>query len=103
MSIFPKPADSPSVKPTRPRCPACGEEMVFVALVIPRGETIYRAWMCDCQYRQKVAGPDGPEYRNLDFVPEGIISNILWAREYDDGSFVMRIHPRGQEGQPDAA
>ena len=34
---------------------------------------------------------------------EGVVSNILWAREYDEGSFVMRIHPRGQEGLPDAA
>jgi hypothetical protein len=94
MSIFPKPYGSRRPRVKRPRCPECGEELVFAALVVPGGEAIYRAWVCDCQYRESRPGPDGREYHDLDFVPRGIINQILHCRESDEGAFVMRIRPR---------
>lgn len=55
-----------------PTCHDCGRRMVFVVMVLPG--VIFRTWQCDCQYRGQ------------EFVPPEVVSEIVRAREWEDGS-----------------
>jgi hypothetical protein len=81
--LFPGRRPPQQISPTRPRCVNCGEELVFVALVIPGGERMWRTWQCDCYYRDGV------------YVPEEIVADIVRARDWDDGSVVVKLPGSG--------
>lgn len=67
-------------KPTRPICPKCQREMVFVALAYPG--LVYHTFMCDCFYRDD---------SNRDIYPAGLVADIVRAREFNDGSLVIDL------------
>lgn len=59
-------------QPARPRCITCGRELVFVALRV--NTVVFSAWMCDCEKQ-----------------PQGINSEIVQAREWDQASIVVEV------------
>lgn len=63
----------------RPICPECNREMVFIAITIPADGCFYKTWQCDC------------EYRDEEYAPDGIIADIMRAREWHDGSVAREI------------
>lgn len=60
-------------------CQSCGRRLVFVAMVA--GGKMFKTWQCDCEYR----------IEDDNIVPPEIISEIVRAREWDDGSIVYDV------------
>lgn len=56
----------------KPECPYCKREMVY--LLVGENGQLFKGWTCDC------------EYREADDAPDGIIAEIVRAREWDDVS-----------------
>lgn len=70
-----------SEKPiSRIHCPNCGRRLVFVAAAVC-GDYL-PGYVCDCMLRD-------PDIAHL--IPEDLISLIVRAREWDDGSVVISI------------
>ena len=53
--------------------------LVFVAMAAPGA--IFHAWMCDCVYRKM----------DQEFRPPELISDIVRAREWDDGGVAFDL------------
>ena len=62
----------------RPYCPRCNRELVFCAIAGP--DMMIPSWVCDCELRL-----------NGDVAPYGLITDIVRAREYNDGSLVFDL------------
>ena len=56
----------------RPLCTSCGLELVFAAIRF--GNQVFSAWLCDCTHQ-----------------PEGVKTDIVLAREWDDQSVVYTM------------
>ena len=57
---------------SRPICPECDRELIFVTIVLEGSGEMFKTWQCDCEYR------DG------DCVPEDVVQAIVRAREGDE-------------------
>ena len=66
----------------RPLCPACGRDMVYTYLSAPA--VVYRAWMCDCEYRRLNGDP-------VEFVPPVVVGLICQSREFDAGCVTVNL------------
>ena len=66
----------------RPLCPACEREMVYVYMSGPA--VVYRAYMCDCEYRRLGGDP-------VEYSPPAIVGLILQAREFDEGVVTINL------------